>query len=105
MLFAWPSFVVFGGLGGECFEFCALIERAVRTAIAERATGPINLYPEDRACPAPSAPRLLTIFNNLTRHHLTCQDRIVQTFEPDLTSQQRDILALLGIPTSAYHPA
>lgn len=83
----------------------ALIERAVRSAMAERATGTIPLYPEDRACPAPSAPRVLTIFDGVTRHHLVRRGRIVQTFEPMLTRQQRDILALLGVPTSAYRLA
>lgn len=80
----------------------ALIEREIRTAIAQQATGPIDLYPEDRACAAPSAQRVLTIFDGLTRHHLTCHGRPIDTFEPDLTRQQRTVLALLGIPTKTY---
>jgi transposase len=83
----------------------ALIERAMREAMAERATGAITLYPEDRACPSPSASRILTIFDGLTRHHLVRRGRMVQSFEPTLTRQQRDVLSLLGIPTRAYRLA
>jgi transposase len=83
----------------------ALIERAIRTAMAERSTGALNLYPEDRACPAPSAQRVLMIFDGVSRHHLLRGGRTVQTFEPTLTRQQRDVLALLGVPTSAYRLA
>ena len=30
----------------------------------------IPFYPELRNCPAPSAPRILDIFNDVKRHHL-----------------------------------
>lgn len=62
----------------------------------------IPLYPELRACPAPSAPRILEILNGVARHHLTGQSHIIQTFEPTLTPLQHRVLDLLGIPTNTY---
>ena len=62
----------------------------------------IPLYPELRNCPAPSAPRILEIFDDVQRHQLISQDQIVQTFEPQLTPLQQQVLDLLHIPASVY---
>jgi len=62
----------------------------------------IPLYPELRNCPAPSAPRILEIFNDVQRHQLISQDQIVQTFQPQLTPLQQQVLDLLHIPASVY---
>src|SRR5660398_191115 len=43
----------------------------------------IPLYPELRNCPAPSAPRILEIFDDVKRHQLISQDQVVQTFQPN----------------------
>jgi transposase len=80
----------------------ALIERHIRNAMATADLHNIPLYPELRACPAPSAPRILEIFNGIARHHLTQQGRPIQTFEPELTPLQHQILDLLDIPTHTY---
>ncbi|HXH56106.1 IS1634 family transposase, partial [Iamia sp.] len=48
----------------------ALIERQIRTAMKAAELANIPLYPELRACPAPSAPRVLDIFTSVARHHL-----------------------------------
>jgi transposase len=80
----------------------ALIERQIRTAMKAAATTDIPIYPELRACQAPSAERILAVFNDLTRHELHRDGRLVQTFEPELTPLQRQILDLLGVPDSAY---
>jgi hypothetical protein len=80
----------------------ALIEREIRTTMkAEGLTG-IPLYPELRNCPAPSAPRILEIFHDLQLHHLLSQDQIVQTFQPELSPLQQQVLDLLHIPASVY---
>jgi len=63
------------------------------------------LYPEWRACPAPSTERVLEIFAELTRHELRDQNQIVQTFDIELTDLQTQTLNLLAIPTTAYTPA
>ena len=62
----------------------------------------IPLYPELRSCPAPSAPRVLEIFNGVARHHLTSEGRVVHIFEPTLTPLQHQVLDLLGIPADTY---
>jgi hypothetical protein len=80
----------------------ALIEREIRTAMRDAKTRHIPLYPELRACQAPSAERTLTVFADLTRHELHCDGRLVQTFEVELTPLQQQILDLLGVPTNAY---
>jgi hypothetical protein len=80
----------------------ALIERQIRSAMAKAEERHIPLYPELRACTAPSAARVLEIFANVSRHHLMSGKRLVQTFQPELTKLQLQVLELLGVPTSAY---
>lgn len=83
----------------------ALIEREIRTAMANADTRDIPLYPELRACTAPSAERILEIFTDLSRHQLHRHGEHIQTFEPDLTPLQQQVLDLLAVPTTAYrHP-
>lgn len=80
----------------------ALIERQIRTAMRNARTANIPLYPELRACEAPSAERIFAVFADLTRHELHHNGQLVQTFEADLTPLQQQILDLLGIPATAY---
>src|ERR1035437_2603332 len=80
----------------------ALIEREIRTSMKTEGLAGIPLYPELRNCPAPSAPRILDIFNDVKRHHLISGDQVVQTFQPQLTPLQQQVLELLHIPASIY---
>lgn len=80
----------------------ALIEREIRAAMATAELDSIPLYPELRSCPAPSAPRILEIFNGVARHHLINEGRVVQIFEPTLTALQQQALDLLDIPAATY---
>jgi transposase len=80
----------------------ALIERQIRTAMHEANQKNIPLYPELRACQAPSAERIFAVFADLTRHELHRDGELVQTFEVQLTPLQQQILDLLDIPDSAY---
>ena len=80
----------------------ALIEREVRTGMRQAALNNIPLYPEFRDCKAPSTERILEIFGTLARHELHRDGTHVQTFEPELTAQQQQILELLGMSPSAY---
>jgi len=83
----------------------ALIERQIRTAMKTANTSDIPLYPELRACPAPSAERTLAIFTDLTRHELRKHSQHVQSFEAELNPLQQQVLDLLGVPTTGYTPA
>jgi hypothetical protein len=80
----------------------ALIERQIRTAMKAAQTRDIPLYPELRACEAPSAERIFAVFADLTRHELHRSGQLVQSFEAELTPLQQQILDLLGMPASAY---
>lgn len=81
---------------------CALIEREVRNGMRRAALDDIALYPEFRDCKAPSTERILEIFTTVARHQLHRDGTLVQTFQPELTAQQQQVLELLGISPSAY---
>jgi transposase len=82
---------------------CCLIERELRNAMKRDQITELPLYPEQRACAQPTAARTLELFAGLTRHHLTRADgHHVQTFQPQLTALQQQLLHLLGLPASTY---
>ncbi|GAA1220080.1 hypothetical protein [Rhodoglobus aureus] len=80
----------------------ALLEREIRTGMHAATLNSIPLYPELRGCPAPSAERVLAIFAGVSRHELHQHGQHVQTFEPELTDQQAQVLELLAIPSTGY---
>ncbi|MGH3979002.1 MAG: IS1634 family transposase [Pseudonocardiaceae bacterium] len=83
----------------------ALLERQVRAGMRRAATAKIPLYPEFRGCAAPSTERILEIFTNVARHTLHQHGQHVQTFYPELTTQQLQVLDLLGLPAANYTEA
>ncbi len=62
----------------------------------------IPLYPEERACRAPTPDKLLGLFENLRRHRLFNSGQPIKTFWDELTDVQRLVLDLLGISTTVY---
>jgi transposase len=80
----------------------ALIEREVRNSMARVALDSIELYPELRSCRAPSTERILEIFATVARHQLHHDGTLIQTFQPELSAQQQQVLDLLGLPHAAY---
>ena len=82
----------------------ALIERQVRTAMKTEKLKVLPLYPEDRECQAPTANRILEVFENLQRHDLMEGPILRKCFEPRLTQLQEDLLRLLGAPRDTYAP-
>ncbi len=62
----------------------------------------LPLYHENRSCTAPTADRVFDHFADIQRHHLTRENQRVQTFEPQLTPLQQQLLDLLGVPAAAY---
>ena len=80
----------------------ALIEREIRTSMREHGLTGIALYPELRNCPAPSAARVLEIFDDVERHYLMRDNEVVQVFEPELTPLQLQVLDLLHVPAALY---
>lgn len=81
---------------------CCLIERELRNAMTSAHITDLPLYHEDRSCTAPTATRVFDHLAPLQRHHLTHDTRTVQTFQPQLTPLQAQLLDLLNIPHTAY---
>ncbi|MCA1679943.1 MAG: IS1634 family transposase [Actinobacteria bacterium] len=79
-----------------------LIERELRRAMTREGIHQLPLYHEQRACTAPTAVRIFDHFADVQRHQLTRDGDHIQTFEPELTALQRQLLELLGVPASAY---
>lgn len=80
----------------------ALIERKVRDAMKAKGLRSIPLYPEERACYAPTADKILGLFEPLRRHRLFADGRHVKTFWDELNDVQRTVLDLLEIPPSVF---
>jgi transposase len=80
----------------------ALIERELRQAMARDGIDELPIYPEQRQCSHPTTEQVLRLFSLAERHQLRQHDRTVQRFEVALTDLQRQVLELLGVPTSAF---
>jgi transposase len=71
-----------------------LMERELRRAMAAAEIESLPMYPEGRDCSAPSARRLLDIFEPVQRHCLGGEEPIECVTQ--LTPLQRELLRLLG---------
>jgi len=80
----------------------ALVERELRRNMAQRAVAQLPLYPEGRPCRAPTARRLFAVFRHLQNHTLFKRGKPMQSFPPELTSLQLELLDLLDIQKSRY---
>lgn len=80
----------------------ALIEREIRNAMRASDKRALPLYPEDRDSAAPTTARIIENFTGVARSRLYRDGELVQTFDPELTPVQRDVLKLLDVPLSAY---
>jgi hypothetical protein len=90
---------------GQALLISALLEREVRTRMRAAALDNIALYPEFRDCKAPSTERILEIFSPVARHQLHRDGTLIQTFQPELTAQQLQVLELLGLFAQRLHAA
>jgi transposase len=80
----------------------ALIERELRRAMARDGIDELPIYPEQRQCSHPTTEQVLRLFSLAERHQLRQLGRTVQRFDLSLTDLQRQVLALLGVPLSAF---
>ena len=62
----------------------------------------LPLYPEARDCKAPTAVRVIEIFEPLCAHELRVAGEAVASFDPALSALHRQVLNLLNVPESAY---
>lgn len=81
----------------------ALMELQIRREMNRRRLPSLPLYPEDRSTIAPSAERIIQVFNAVAQHRLTdTAGHLIQTFSPELTPLQRQLLDLLAVPSACY---
>jgi AraC-like DNA-binding protein len=83
----------------------ALIERELRRAMARQGIEELPIYPEQRQCAHPTTEQVLRLFSLTERHRLLQRERTVQVFHASITDLQRQVLALLGVPPTAYTSA
>jgi transposase len=84
-----------------CIYFFALLlqtllERELRRAMAAAKEDSLPLYPEGRACPAPTTRRVFDVFETVQRHELS-REGGVETFVTELMPVQTEILKLLHL--------
>jgi hypothetical protein len=80
----------------------ALLERQLRNAMTAHGIESLPIYPEARLCKAPTADKILALFEHQRRHRLLDADRHVKTFWDPLTDVQRTVLQLLEVPLEEY---
>ena len=80
----------------------ALIERELRRGMTRAALSDLPLYPEERACHAPTAEQIFRLFSLPARSTLLDAGHEVRVFDPVLTDLQRQVLRLIGAPAAAY---
>ena len=81
----------------------AIIEREIRRRMKADALRSLPLYAEGRACTAPTADRIFSLFGDIRRHALVDpDDQVVRWLYDDLSSTHRTVLRLFSIPTAKY---
>jgi len=80
----------------------SVIEREMRSNMKKDGLKSIPIYHEKRQCASPTTDKVLNLFNNIQRHHLTDNGVLVKTFNPKLNEVQALVLDLLDIPQSVY---
>ncbi len=80
----------------------ALIERELRLVMKREKIKELPIYPEQRLCKRPTTEQILRLFSLAERHTLLRDDKIVQSFPPQLTDIQLRTLDLLGVPLKAF---
>lgn len=80
----------------------ALIERELRRGMKRTGLADLPLYPEERACHAPTAEQIFRLFSLPARTTLLHAGREVRVFDPELSDLQHKVLRLIGAPSTAY---
>ncbi len=92
----------FAFLGYVAVLVHALIERELRRAMRDSGIAALPLYPEARECKAPTAARVIEVFEPLCAHELLEGDELVRCYDPSLSTLRRQILELLDVTATAY---
>ncbi|MFT5527890.1 MAG: hypothetical protein ACI9HK_005876, partial [Pirellulaceae bacterium] len=78
-----------------------LIERKLRLAMKAEKIDWLPIYPEQRACTAPTIFDIVRLFRNVERYEVTTRNETI-TFPAELTDEQKQVLRLLEIPERNY---
>ncbi|HTW97607.1 MAG TPA: IS1634 family transposase [Acidimicrobiales bacterium] len=92
----------FAFLGYVAVLVHALIERELRQAMRDGAIAKLPLYPEERACTAPTTARVIEIFEPLCAHDLSAGDTVLKRYDPNLSGLHHQLLELLEVPVTPY---
>ena len=79
----------------------SLIERTLRLAMRKEGLASLPIYPEDRSCASPTIFDIVRLFKHVERYEVTNGDDIL-IFPAEITSTQKKLLNLLGVPIAAY---
>jgi transposase len=90
-----------------CIYFLALcvqtlLERELRRAMVAAEQESLPLYPEGRACRAPTARRVLDVFESIQRHEVQQAGETLETYVTELRPLHRQLLKLLGVTIRSY---
>lgn len=77
-----------------------LIERETRISMKKSNKQFLRIYPEKRDCYAPSAFRLMELFNDLKKSYIISNGSVLKVFEPELSQIQSEVMDLLGVRLS-----
>jgi len=81
----------------------ALIERDIRARMRKLGIKKLPLYPEERACAAPTTERLFELFADLRCHRLVDEvGHVYQRFYDKVSDPQRAVLRLFNISPQQY---
>jgi transposase len=80
----------------------SLLERELRQAMVRSGVESLTLYPEGRACRAPTVRRLIEVFEDIQRHRLRVGSDPAIRLTTKLSPLQKKILRLLDLPSSIY---
>jgi transposase len=81
----------------------ALVEREVRRQMATRGVRSLPLYPETRACAAPTASLVFGTLEGHRRHRLFDeQGQLLRTFHDEVPEVAAQVLEMLGVDAGAY---
>jgi transposase len=80
----------------------SLIEREIRLSMERAGIEALPLYPEERENKRPTCEQIFRLFSQSERHALKHGQDTVKTFNPELTPLQYQVLALLGMSSSAH---
>lgn len=84
-------------------SIATLMERELRNGMKRNNLNSIPIYPEERECKHPTAHSIIRAFQNTEKYEVMDRDgNVIEYFPPSLTSLQKQILNLMGVPLALY---